>query len=200
MLCSQCSTQNPDSSAFCAKCGAALKSSPGPFPAPAAPQPNIPETTLWTGRFSARAEALHFLLWLVWLGILAVLYATVLAETPRTIHLLLLGAALLPGLLLLLRTALEKLTTRYRLTNQRLFRSGAALPPPDELGSSSASTTSLDAGFRATSAERHNRDDPSGRCNRIPSSPSRARRSVRSEGEGPCAGARRGWATFLETL
>jgi uncharacterized membrane protein YdbT with pleckstrin-like domain len=124
MRCSQCGAETPDSSAFCPKCGAALKQPSAPFAPPAAATATaaVPEKTLWTGRFSARAESLHFILWLVWLGILATLYLTLLAQQTRPVHLFLLGAALLPGLLLLFRTAIEKLSTRYRLTNQRLFR------------------------------------------------------------------------------
>ena len=122
MRCSQCGAETPDSSAFCPKCGAALKPPSAPFAAPTAATAAVPEETLWTGRFSARAEALHFILWLVWMGILAALYWTLPADKPRPVHLLLLGAALLPGLLLLVRTGIEKLSTRYCLTNQRLFR------------------------------------------------------------------------------
>jgi len=122
MPCRHCGAEIPDSSAFCPTCGASQHQPVAPFTPPAGAAINVPEETLWTGRFSARAEALHWILWIFWLAILAVLYAKFFVEKSRTLHVCLLGAALLPGLLLLVRIALEKLTVRYRLTNQRLFR------------------------------------------------------------------------------
>ena len=122
MRCRQCGTEISDASTFCNHCGAGQEESAPAFPAASTGASNFPEKTLWTGRCSAKAEALHWILWFAWLAIAAVLYLTILAGESRVLRLAILVAALLPGVLLLVRIAFEKLTVRYRLTNQRLFR------------------------------------------------------------------------------
>ncbi len=123
MLCRQCGAQIPDASAFCNQCGAGQGQPPAsPLAPPAAPQANVPEETVWSGRWSARASALQWILWFVWVALLAAGYVTVLQEQSRTVHLSLLGAAVLPALVLLWNIAMHKLTTSYRLSTHRFFR------------------------------------------------------------------------------
>jgi uncharacterized membrane protein YdbT with pleckstrin-like domain len=92
---------------------------PAPDARRAAAPPKEPERDLWQSRYAARA-ALH--LWLgaaaFWFVAVYVAFAYLSAGTPRTVVLVL---SFVPLALAVWTVLLTKLSTHYRLTNQRLF-------------------------------------------------------------------------------
>lgn len=124
--CPKCGAELPAGSAFCNRCGAPLGGAPAPAalpsPAPAAPEP---EEEIWRGRFSGKALAHGWILWILWTAGLAYAWLALLTEKIRAnpaARLALLGAAGLPLLAILWSLAVRKLSIRYRLTTHRLFR------------------------------------------------------------------------------
>jgi hypothetical protein len=127
MSCPKCAATLPDGSAFCNRCGAAV--APGvaappanPFQAPPAAQE--PEKDLWTGRFSGKSQGHLWFLWFVEIPVLVYAWLR-LAPDVRANLAVRWGfavAAALPVLLIVWKTMAEKLSTRYRLTNYRLFK------------------------------------------------------------------------------
>lgn len=123
MSCPKCSAPLPDGSVFCNKCGASLSAAAplSPLPSPAATEP---EQELWKGRFSGKAHAHRWLLWLLWVAALGVVFLKVPkpAGYEPAFRYGLLGAAALPMLVILWGTLVLKLSVRYRLTTHRLFK------------------------------------------------------------------------------
>jgi membrane protein YdbS with pleckstrin-like domain len=126
MKCRQCSSEIPDDSTFCNRCGAAQTAEPPPEPTGARPfaaQPAAqpPEEEVWRGRYSMKDGAHLWFFWVVWLVLVAVGY-TQLLDAPRDeTKWIALGLALLPAPFILGSLLLRKLTLRYRMTNYRLF-------------------------------------------------------------------------------
>jgi uncharacterized membrane protein YdbT with pleckstrin-like domain len=87
----------------------------------AGPAQNVPEETIWSGRYSARAAALQWLLCVVWLVALAVVYFLFVPRHGYRTGLFFLGAGLLPALWVSGKVLLRKLSLRYRLSNHRFF-------------------------------------------------------------------------------
>jgi membrane protein YdbS with pleckstrin-like domain len=118
MLCRQCSLELPDGSAFCNRCGAAQQAEHRPETSPpAAPV----EETLWTGRYSLKAELGAWLLCAGWIGLVAFLFLRFVTARTTTAHGIALALAVGPGLWALGRAFLSKASLSYRLTNHRLF-------------------------------------------------------------------------------
>lgn len=121
IYCNQCGAQLADGSNFCNKCGARQPgpenaAAPSPLRAPAAPAKDEPEVELWKSTPSARAWSHYWLLcilvmiaaaWLTWSAVIRWDWALVMAAAPLLFTIAVIGAA--------------KLSTRYRLTNQRIF-------------------------------------------------------------------------------
>ncbi len=121
MSCPSCKAELPEASAFCNKCGAAL-APPQPFQAPA-PGPAEPEQEVWRGRFSGKAYAHWWALWVLWIVALIVAYFKFQPEGGYGIARYgFVAAAFVPVLLLLWSWLVARYTTRYRLTTLRLFR------------------------------------------------------------------------------
>ena len=147
--CVKCATPLPEGSAFCNRCGAAQPESAAgdavtavssatvaPSATSSSPSPGASsssraavgatagdeERTLWIGRPSAKSLAMGWLLFVIYA--VAVLWATYgwLKPTSPTVEGALVGAALLPAVWLGFKTLVLKLSTRYRLTSQRLFK------------------------------------------------------------------------------
>ncbi|NOT30404.1 MAG: PH domain-containing protein [Planctomycetes bacterium] len=120
--CRQCSAELAAGSAFCNRCGASQE---GERPAKAFAPPTAgalpPEETLWKGRYALRAAAHHWLLCALWILVVLTVYLSIVEVRSA------LGSGLVtllgvgPALWFLALALLQKLTQRYRLTNQRLF-------------------------------------------------------------------------------
>lgn len=121
MNCPKCMTGLPDGSAFCSKCGAAQAASPG---APALPKaaPNGPEEAVWSGRFSGKSYAHYWLIWILYAAAIGYLSLAVLQPPQPWARWALAGLAAFPILPISWMTLLNKLSIRYRLTTQRLFK------------------------------------------------------------------------------
>lgn len=125
MNCPRCKAELPAGSAFCNKCGASA--------APAAPALQSalpggamePEQELWKGRFSGKAYAHWWLLFIFWLAALGYVWFGLLSEEMRArpvARYVGLGALGAPLLFLVWNWLVQKLSTRYRLTTYRLFK------------------------------------------------------------------------------
>ncbi len=123
MQCRQCGAEIPEASPFCNRCGAAQAASNPlqPRAALAEPEP-VTEETVWSGRYSARADAHLWILWMLWVGAVVTAYFLFVTSSAKWIVVSFAALALCPALWLALRTCLRKLSVRYRLTNQRFFR------------------------------------------------------------------------------
>lgn len=127
MSCNKCGTPVPEGSAFCNRCGASIATvlapAAAPLQAPHAPHQE-PEAELWRGRFSGKAQGHWWFLWFLFMPVLVYLWFRVPAEYKQKPYALyaFAAAAVLPVLLILWTYVIEKLSTRYRLTNYRLFK------------------------------------------------------------------------------
>jgi uncharacterized membrane protein YdbT with pleckstrin-like domain len=125
MLCAKCRAELPDGSAFCNRCGSPTAAAAGPSLAAPPPAASEPEEDLWRGRFSGKAQAHWWLLWLV--GVAGVVYVWfgVLSDAMKSgpvARWVCVGAIVLPAVVILWGILVEKLCTRYRLTTHRLFK------------------------------------------------------------------------------
>ena len=70
MNCVKCAAVLADGSPFCNHCGSPQKAAPTAAPSMprSTPAPAGPEETVWTGRFSAKAFAHWWFLWLLYAG------------------------------------------------------------------------------------------------------------------------------------
>lgn len=132
MSCPKCGHQVPDGSAFCNRCGASIQNPlvlpTTPHPAPQ-PVQQEPEEELWKGRFSGKAQGHWWVLWFLAMPALVYAWFRIPEEhrhKPYAFHVAA-GIAVLPILLILWKGMVEKLSTRYRLTNYRLFKSTGIL-------------------------------------------------------------------------
>jgi uncharacterized membrane protein YdbT with pleckstrin-like domain len=127
MNCTRCGAPLPEGSAFCNRCGAATAPSPVQTPPAANAEP---ESDLWKGRYSGKADAHLWALWFAWVVALLYLWFGVLGPETRKIVAapwIFASAAALPVLSLAGTLALRKLSVRYRLTTHRLFRETGVL-------------------------------------------------------------------------
>lgn len=123
MSCPKCAAELPTGSAFCNKCGASL--APGSRPAsPVGGAPGLePEQELWKGRFSGKAQGHWWVMWFITMPLLIFLWFKVPADLQKGPYAkwVFVAAAVVPVLLILWKSTIEKLSTRYRLTTHRLF-------------------------------------------------------------------------------
>lgn len=127
MSCPKCQAALPEGSAFCNKCGAALSGAPAaaaPHPLAPHPVPQEPEQELWKGRFSGKAQGHWWFLWFVSMPALVYLWFLVPPDirTGPYARWVFVAVAVLPVFCLAWTSMVRKLTTKYRLTNYRLFR------------------------------------------------------------------------------
>jgi len=128
MFCPRCQATLPEGSAFCNKCGASTAGgalAPAPALAPPAAGPQEPEEELWKGRFSGKAKAHLWILWLLLVAGLGTLWLRVLTPEQRAYPAtkwVLLAVAVVPFLHILWSILILKGGVRYRLTNYRLLR------------------------------------------------------------------------------
>ena len=133
MSCPKCHADLPEESAFCNKCGAALQGGAAPLHPLQPPVANVamdPEKELWRGRFSGKAQGHLWVLWILFeLPSLAFLYWKLPADKQGnpTVRWALLAFAVLPVLVILWSLMARKLSTRYRLTNYRIFKDSGIL-------------------------------------------------------------------------
>lgn len=123
MFCPKCRNELPQGSAFCNRCGAALGGSP--LAAPAGPPSGEAEEELWKGRFSGKAYAHWWFLWLIAVAGAGYLWFVILPEKFRLMPALRwvgLGVLGLPALVLLWKWFVQRLATRYRVTTHRFFK------------------------------------------------------------------------------
>lgn len=127
MSCPKCNADLSEGSAFCNHCGASL--APGAPKLSPVPPSAEPEQELWKGRFSAKAQGHLWLLWFLWVPALVFLWFKLPAGIPKTEITRWVFAALagLPVLFILWSLMVAMLSTRYRLTTHRLFRSTGIL-------------------------------------------------------------------------
>ncbi len=126
MLCAKCQAPLPDGSAFCNRCGTSTTAAapPAGFQAPP-PASSEPEEELWRGRFSGKAQAHWWLLWVLWVALVVYLWYGVLSPALRDgpIARWVCAAGVgVPFVVILWGILVEKLSTRYRLTTHRLFK------------------------------------------------------------------------------
>jgi len=119
----------PEGSAFCNRCGTPIATvlapvaQPHSLTAPQAPAQE-PEQDLWKGGFSGKAQGHWWFLWFLEMPVLVYLWfhlSKELREGPYA-RWVFVAAAVVPVLLILWTWAIERLSTRYRLTNYRLFK------------------------------------------------------------------------------
>jgi membrane protein YdbS with pleckstrin-like domain len=129
MSCPKCNAVLPDASAFCNKCGASLAPSAAaapalPLQASHPPPLQEPEQDLWKGRFSGKAQGHWWFLWFVSMPALVYLWFRIPPDLQKKPYALwaFVAAAVLPVVCILWSWMVRKLTTKYRLTNYRLFR------------------------------------------------------------------------------
>jgi len=129
MSCPRCNAVLPEGSAFCNKCGASLASpSAGaaapPHPLMPHPQAQEPEEDLWKGRFSGKAQGHWWFLWFVSMPVLVYLWFRIPPDFQKKPYMLwaFVAAAVLPVVFILWSWMIRRMTTKYRLTNYRLFR------------------------------------------------------------------------------
>lgn len=128
MSCPKCNAVLPEGSAFCNKCGASL-TAPAAAAAPAHPLtphpvPQEPEQDLWKGRFSGKAQGHWWFLWFVAMPGLVYVWFKIPPDVQKGPYArwVFVAAAVLPVVSILWHWMIQKLTTKYRLTNYRLFR------------------------------------------------------------------------------
>jgi uncharacterized membrane protein YdbT with pleckstrin-like domain len=125
MSCPKCNAVLPDGSAFCNKCGASLAAgSPPPHPLTPPPAAQEPEQDLWKGRYSGKAQGHWWFLWFVAMPGLVYLWFRIPLEVQKKPYTLwvFVAVAVLPVFFILWSGMIRKLTTKYRLTNYRLFK------------------------------------------------------------------------------
>lgn len=135
MNCPACRKEVPDDMSLCGYCGASLSKQGAPLAAPA-PGPRKPEEKLWTGRYSFRAVAHQWLLYLLWLVLLLYVWFNIPVEQRENKIYLYVASALgtLPLLWIILKIAYRKLSLRYELTSERIFKTrGILLRHKDEV-------------------------------------------------------------------
>jgi len=122
MKCRECAREIPAESGFCNRCGAAQTAPLGGPAVPAAAAGDAgPEAQLWSGRYSLVAAAHLWLLSGLWGAAALAGYLLYVPTRTPTAQAVALAVALLPGVFVLGRTLLRRLTQRHRLTDQRLF-------------------------------------------------------------------------------
>jgi membrane protein YdbS with pleckstrin-like domain len=123
MSCPKCNAALPDASAFCNKCGASLTAAPAPLQAHPPPLQE-PEQDLWRGRFSGKAQGHWWVLWFASMPALVYLWFRIPSDYQKQPYALwgFVAAAVVPVLCILWSWMIRKLTTKYRLTNYRLFK------------------------------------------------------------------------------
>jgi uncharacterized membrane protein YdbT with pleckstrin-like domain len=128
MSCPKCSNEVPEGSAFCNRCGASIPTVLAPAAVPRPPQQE-PEQELWKGRFSGKAQGHWWVLWFLAMPVLVYAWFRVSPEYQKKPYIfwIFVAAAVFPVLLILWTWTIEKLSTRYRLTNYRLFKSTGIL-------------------------------------------------------------------------
>lgn len=128
MSCPKCSNEVPEGSAFCNRCGSSIPTvlAPAAVPRPPAQEP---EQELWKGRFSGKAQGHWWVLWFLAMPPLVYAWFRVSPEYQKKPYIfwIFVAAAVFPVLLILWTWTIEKLSTRYRLTNYRLFKSTGIL-------------------------------------------------------------------------
>ncbi|OHB71515.1 MAG: hypothetical protein A2W23_05150 [Planctomycetes bacterium RBG_16_43_13] len=124
MFCSKCGSQVADDSAFCSKCGVKLSTGGQPIQPSApisqltTPSPTSQEQELWRGGPSGWSLGTLWLLDIGWIIALTVIHFK-LKEMSLWLFVVLGGV---PLLFVFMKYAVLRLTIRYRLTTQRLFR------------------------------------------------------------------------------
>lgn len=127
MSCNKCGASVPEGSAFCNRCGASIATVLAPAATPLHPPhpPALePEQDLWRGRFSGKSQGHWWVLWFLAMPVLVYLWFRVpddLKQKPYALWVFV-AAAVLPVFLIVWTFIIEKLSTRYRLTNYRLFK------------------------------------------------------------------------------
>lgn len=122
MQCRQCAAEIPADSSFCNRCGATqVDERPARAPGKIVGGPPATEETLWTGRYALKSAMHLWILWALWIAAIVAACVLLVPERSTKVDLFFLGAALLPGLWMLAKALGRKFSTRYRLTNQRLF-------------------------------------------------------------------------------
>jgi uncharacterized membrane protein YdbT with pleckstrin-like domain len=111
---------------LCGYCGATLAKTGAPLP-----PSKGPEEKIWSGRYSMRAVGHWWLLYGLWLALLAYIcfHQDVQKEIQKHDWMVYLAAALasMPLLYILSRVLYRKVSLSYRLTNQRLFKTRGIL-------------------------------------------------------------------------
>jgi len=135
-MCPACNKEVPADMALCGYCGASLSKQGSPLTAPPSSGARKPEEKLWSGSYSFRAVAHQWLLYVLWLGLLGFIWFNIPAEQRKNEIYLYVAAALatLPLLWLVLKVLYRKLSLRYELTNERIFKTrGILLRSKDEV-------------------------------------------------------------------
>jgi membrane protein YdbS with pleckstrin-like domain len=127
MSCTKCGAPVPEGSAYCNKCGAPIATVQALAATPLHPSPQgpmEPEEEVWRGRFSGKAQGHWWVLWFLAMPALVYLWFRIPEDYRKKPYALYVfaGAAVLPVLCILWTFIAEKLSTRYRLTNYRLFK------------------------------------------------------------------------------
>jgi uncharacterized membrane protein YdbT with pleckstrin-like domain len=119
MKCFSCGTALPEGANFCSACGTRQGLPGAPPAAPSIPEPEMP---VWKGGYSARNDALAWVLWFLFatVAVYAVIRWVNLPEPwMRWMYW---GAVLLPAALVLAGSLFRRFSVRYRLTSHRLFK------------------------------------------------------------------------------
>ena len=126
MSCTKCGAPTPEGSAYCNKCGAPIANVPatGASRMQQPPPAQDPEQELWKGRFSGKSQGHWWVLWFLSMPALVYLWFRIPPNIQKQPYALWVfaAAAVLPVLLILWTFMIEKFSTRYRLTNYRLFK------------------------------------------------------------------------------
>jgi len=126
MSCNKCGAAVAEGSAFCSKCGAPVSTVAAPVAVPLQHPPPLaePEQELWKGRFSGKSQGHWWVLWFLSMPALVYLWFRIPTELQKKPYALwvFVAAAVLPVLFIVWSFLIEKLSTRYRLTNYRLFK------------------------------------------------------------------------------
>lgn len=124
MSCPKCNAVLPEASAFCNKCGASLTAAPVPAALVPHPAAQESEQDLWRGCFSGKAQGHWWFLWFVSMPLLVYAWFQIPPDYKQKPYALwgFVGAAVLPVVCILWSWMTRRLSTKYRLTNYRLFK------------------------------------------------------------------------------